>query len=449
MGSISDLVGTISNPANGSISQNGGSISRPTTGSITTPGANVPVASAVSITGTTTEGQTLTGAYIYSDPQSLPQSGSTYQWVRADDASGTNAANIASATALTYVLQAADVGKYVKFTVTPKNGYVFGSTASSAYSGPIAAAITNPLVTTIYTGTGATKTVTTGVNLSANAGIVWIKDRTAANAHRLFDTVRTATKYLVPNNTASQATNANTLTAFTTAGFTIGNDSIVNTNTNLYASWTLVKTSLVFDIISYVGTGSATTISHNLGAVPEAIIVKKYIGGSTAWTVYFAALGNTSSLQLNTTGVATLLQTFWNSTTPTSSVFSVGADDAVNNSGDTFMAYLFATKSGISKVGSYIGTGADQDINCGFTTGVSWVMIKRTITGVGDWFIWDSVRGISSGNDPYLVSNAPVAAEVTGTDYVDTVSTGFTVKAAAPAALNNLGDTYVFIAFAV
>ncbi len=414
-------------------------------------GANptiAPGASSVTITGTTTEAQTLTGHYTYTDPQGLPESGTTYQWVRADDASGTNAANIASATALTYVLQAADVNKYVKFTVTPRNGFVSGSTASSAYSGPIASAATNPLVTTLYTGNGATQTITTNANLSANAGAIWIKDRTAANANRFFDTVRAATKYLVTNNTASQATNANTLTAFTAAGFSVGTDSIVNTNGNTYVAWSFIKTSLVFDIISYVGTGIATTVAHNLGAAPEAIMIKKYIGGSTAWTVYFSALGNTSSLQLNSSGVAQLLQTFWNSTTPTSSVFSVGADDAVNNSGDTFMAYLFATKAGVSKVGSYIGTGADQNINCGFTTGVSWVIIKRTITAVGDWYIWDSVRGISSGNDPYLLADS-TAAEVTGTNYVDTVSTGFTVKAAAPAALNNLGDTYVFIAFAV
>jgi hypothetical protein len=117
---------------------------------------------------------------------------------------------------------------------------------------------------------------------------------------------------------------------------------------------------------------------------------------------------------------------------------------ATNGSGFTFVAYLFASCPGVSKVGSYTGTGALQTINCGFTGGARFVLIKRT-DSTGDWFVYDSARGITSGNDPYLLLNI-TAAEVTGTNYVDTTSVGFQVTAAAPAGLNANGGTFVFLA---
>jgi hypothetical protein len=100
----------------------------------------------------------------------------------------------------------------------------------------------------------------------------------------------------------------------------------------------------------------------------------------------------------------------------------------------------------VSKVGSYTGTGALQTINCAFTTGARFVLIKRT-DSTGDWFVWDSARGISSGTDPYLLLN-DLSAEVTGTNYVDTDTTGFKVTAAAPAGINASGGTYIFLAIA-
>jgi hypothetical protein len=116
------------------------------------------------------------------------------------------------------------------------------------------------------------------------------------------------------------------------------------------------------------------------------------------------------------------------------------------NIGGTFVTYLFATVAGVSKVGSYTGTGALQTINCGFTSGARFVMIKRT-DSTGGWFYYDSVRGITSGNDPYLFFNVS-DAQVTGTNYVDTDTTGFKVTAAAPVALNASGGTYLFLAIA-
>jgi hypothetical protein len=112
----------------------------------------------------------------------------------------------------------------------------------------------------------------------------------------------------------------------------------------------------------------------------------------------------------------------------------------------TYVAYLFATCAGVSKVGSYTGTGTTQTINCGFTAGARFVLIKRT-DSTGDWYVWDSARGIVAGNDPYLLFNS-VAAEVTNTDYIDTAATGFEISSTAPAAINANGGSFVFLAIA-
>jgi hypothetical protein len=138
--------------------------------------------------------------------------------------------------------------------------------------------------------------------------------------------------------------------------------------------------------------------------------------------------------------------TIWNNTDPTSTVFSVGTNSTVNASGGTYVAYLFASCPGVSKVGSYTGNGSSQTINCAFTTGSRFVMIKRT-DSTGDWYVWDSARGIVAGNDPYLALNS-TAAEVTSNDSVDTDNTGFVVNQVAASNVNVNGATYIFLAIA-
>ena len=127
-------------------------------------------------------------------------------------------------------------------------------------------------------------------------------------------------------------------------------------------------------------------------------------------------------------------------------MFTLGDDSNVNASSSTYMAYLFATVAGISKVGSYSGTGSDVNVDCGFSAGARFILIKRS-DSTGDWYLYDSVRGIVAGNDPYLLLNSN-AAQVTSTDYIDPLSSGFTVTSSAPAALNTSGGTYVFYAIA-
>ena len=204
-----------------------------------------------------------------------------------------------------------------------------------------------------------------------------------------------------------------------------------------------------FDEVCYTGTGSPTTITHNLSVVPELIIVKSRIAtaGDPNWTCYSAALGTSFYVRLNQ-DLAKLSagSTYWNSTSPTSTVFSVGDGNGINTSGVTYVAYLFATAAGVSKVGSYTGTGTTQTINCGFTAGARFVLIKRT-DSTGDWYVWDSARGIVAGNDPYLLLNS-TAAEVTGTDYVDTAASGFEISSTAPAAINANGGSFIFLSIA-
>ena len=122
------------------------------------------------------------------------------------------------------------------------------------------------------------------------------------------------------------------------------------------------------------------------------------------------------------------------------------ANDRKVNWNYNYVAYLFATLAGVSKVGTYSGTGNDVNVDCGFTSGARFVLVKRTDSS-GDWYHWDSESGIVAGNDPYLLLNSD-AAQVTNTDYIDPLSSGFTITSGAPSDLNTSGGTYFFLAIA-
>jgi hypothetical protein len=233
-------------------------------------------------------------------------------------------------------------------------------------------------------------------------------------------------------------------------GVQYGTSDRTNASGNTYINWYFKRAPSFFDEVCYTGTGVAMTVTHNLGVIPELMIVKSRSNGGTSqyfWAVYVAPLGNTANLILDSTDAIATGNLVWNNTSPTSSVFTVGQYNRSGASGVTYVAYLFATLASVSKVGSYTGTGALQTVNCGFTSGARFVLIKRS-DSTGDWYMYDSVRGITSGNDPYLFANGPDAVEVTGTNYVDTDTTGFKVTAAAPAGLNANGGTYIFLAIA-
>ena len=210
-------------------------------------------------------------------------------------------------------------------------------------------------------------------------------------------------------------------------------------------SWMFRRAPGFFDVVTYDGNNNNRTINHNLGVPPELMLVK---GRSFAdsWAVYNKISG---ALYTNTfTGNSSFYRssTRWNDTEPTSTVFSLGTDNSVNKSSNTHIAILFASLDGISKVGSYTGTGNDVNVDCGFTAGARFVLVKR-MDNQGEWYVWDTDRGIVSGNDPYLMTNL-MNAEVTNTDYIDPLNAGFTITSSAPSALNANGVTYLFLAIA-
>ena len=201
-----------------------------------------------------------------------------------------------------------------------------------------------------------------------------------------------------------------------------------------------------FDVCCYSGTGSARTVAHNLGAVPEMMWVKAR-NATQKWAVYHSAMGNTKYVRLNDSTDAITSSTRWNDTTPTASVFTVGTDSQVNNSSYNYIAYLFATVAGVSKVGSYTGTGSDIDIDCGFTSGARFVLIKN-INAAEHWFVFDSVRGITtSTSDPFLYLSL-TNAQGTNTEIdIDPLDSGFKV-AGGGTQINGNGDTHIFYAIA-
>jgi hypothetical protein len=203
-----------------------------------------------------------------------------------------------------------------------------------------------------------------------------------------------------------------------------------------------------FDVVCYTGTGAVRTVTHNLTVVPELMIVKKRDSATASfgWAVWNTTFTTTNQiLILESTDSVTGSGAF-NSTPPSASVFTVGSNIYTNLSGSTYVAYLFASCPGVSKVGSFTGTGATQVINCGFTGGARFVLIKSTSIS-GDWYVWDSARGIVAGNDPYLRLNS-AAAEVTGTDWVDTAASGFELSNAGGNLANSSGVSYIFLAIA-
>ena len=208
------------------------------------------------------------------------------------------------------------------------------------------------------------------------------------------------------------------------------------------------------DVVTYVGNDAAgRNIGHNLEAVPEIMIAKVRSTSHASysyWAVYYkssTAGGATKYLILNEDDGETTHSTVpWNGTDPTSTQFTVYNSWAVNRGGYNYVNFLFTTLPGISKVGTYSGTGNAINIDCGFTNGARFVMIKRT-NGTGDWYYWDTFNGIVSGNDSYSRLNLS-PSRVTGTDYIDPNVYGFTVTSSAPAALNATGGTYLFLAIA-
>jgi len=294
----------------------------------------------------------------------------------------------------------------------------------------------------LYTGNGSTQTIS-GYGFSPD--LVWLKERSAGSSHRLIDTVRGANKELYSDLTNAEFTDTDSLTAFTSNGFSLGAEAGINNNASTYVAWCWNESATPgFDIVTYTGNGTAgRTISHNLGVAPSLIIAKGRTNVDN-WPVGHASRGWDRHFTLNTTAAEAVTNTTWNNTAPTSSVFTVGSDTRINQNTITYVAYLWSEVSGFSKFGSYTGNGSTDGpfVYCGFRP--KFIMIKASSTTSG-WLMIDTSRQDYNVFGPYLLANTS-DSETTGTTVFDVLSNGFKMRSAST--LNTSSATYIFAAFA-
>ncbi len=353
----------------------------------------------------------------------------------------------------------------------------FAGTPTSGFTALNASNIPDPTITdpsahfqtTLYTGNASTQEVNQSGNSNFEPGFVWIKTRSNAASHALFDQVRGVNKQLRSDSSGAEYTAySDLLTAFDADGFTLGADATVNNvnvNTYTYAAWqwaadgttgssnsdgsitstVSANTTSGFSIVKYTGTGANATVGHGLGAVPKMILIKDTTNVES-WIVYHEAVGNDGNLYLNLTN-AKATQAIFQNTTPTSSVFYLGTTDGANKASGVHVAYCFAEIPGYSSIGSYTGNGSTDGsfVYTGFKP--AFVILKRTNTAQ-EWQLYDNQR------DPYNVANHKLepnssnAESILTTDNnLDFLSNGFKLRQ-GNGGMNASGSTYIYMAFA-
>ena len=327
--------------------------------------------------------------------------------------------------------------------------------------------------TKLYTGDGsATQAQTFDGSEDMQPDWVWIKSRSNAEAHSLTDSVRGVTKWLESNSTAAEQTNANTMKAFGTDGFSVGLAGSVGDTGQTYVAWcwkagttsgittngatTITPSPYSFNadagfaILKYAGNGTAgAKVAHGMGKVPKFIITKRIDEGAESWTSYTSVTGNTKFINFNSTGAPGTATNRWNDTDPDTVNFTLGSEGSVNASGQPLMAWCFADVQGYQKVGSYTGN-ANADgtfVYTGFSP--SFVMARIT-SGTGNVNIFDIKRTDSGGGniiDKRIKANS-TAAEIDGTaNQVDFLANGFKWRGTDDDT-NISGGTFVYLAIA-
>jgi len=389
-------------------------------------------------------------------------------------ASGTNAqfTSIASGTyAVVVTPYSNDASNYTDFSLNAGQR-PFAYTAPSGFKALCTTNLPEPTIAdgstamdvALYTGNGSTQTIS-GLNFSPD--FIWFKARSSALSHQIFDQIRGVTKVLFSDSTAGEGTETDRLTAFNSDGFTLGTDAAgrVNGSGTTYVAWTWdagsstvsntdgsitssvrANASAGFSIVSYTGTGSLATIGHGLNAAPELILVKSRTNAEN-WAVYSKAAGAANRLILNLTVSAASGNEYWNSTDPTSSVFTVNTVGQANGSGQNYVAYCFAPVDGYSSFGSYTGNGSTDGtfVYTGFRP--RWIMIKNSSASSDSWVMHDTARNTYNVVDALLMPNQSTQ-ETTSTNYHhDILSNGFKLRTAL-SAYNSSGATYIYAAFA-
>ena len=250
--------------------------------------------------------------------------------------------------------------------------------------------------TFLYKGAGSTNTITNNIDLT-EGGLVWVKRRDGSYKHGLYDTVRGVHKRLSSNANTAEVTDTAGITGFTATGFTTGDANDVNGNNDTYSSWSFRK-SPMFDIVEYQGTGSAKTVAHSLGSIPGLILIKA-TDSSENWRVYHTSLTATHHLVLNTTNQAYTGAAHFNDTNPTASVFSVGTDDAVNQDGKNFVAYVFGGGESTNALARSVDFDGSDDY-------LSWAASSDFAFGTGAYTVefWLKPDTLSAGANFFNVA---------------------------------------------
>jgi hypothetical protein len=357
------------------------------------------------------------------------------------------------------------------FSYTPPTGFV----ALNTYNLPTSTIVKGNTVmdATLYTGTGASLSVTNTASFKPD--LVWVKSRSAATENRLTDSVRGVTKALVSSATAAESTDTQGLTAFGSAGFTVGTNTDYNNSAATYVAWqwqagqgssssntngtitstVSVNASAGFSIVSYTGTGSGATVGHGLGVAPSVIICKNR-SASGAWHSYFSAISGMQNgyIVLNSSAAFfTPNTTVWNGIQPTSTTFSIGTDSGVNGSGNAQIAYCWTPIAGYSAFGSYTGNGSTDGsfVYTGFRP--KFVMIKVT-SAAQPWIIIDTARNTYNVAGDYLMADSSSAenalSPISTATALDILSNGFKLRnnASSSGYTNASSATYIYMAFA-
>jgi len=318
--------------------------------------------------------------------------------------------------------------------------------------------------TKLYTGNSSTQSITFDGSENMQPDWVWCKARSQSDNSAIFDSVRGGQKQLRSNTADDEFTRTNAISSFDSDGFTMGSQPEMNSNSVTYVAWNWkaggsassngngsitssvsANTTAGLSIVSYTGNGTAgATVGHGLGVAPEAIILKSRSTNGAQWTVYHQGMGNTKGMQLDTTAAAGTSTLYWNDTTPSSTVFTLGAGGDPNGSGGSIIAYCFAGKQGYSKYGSYTGNGNSDGtfVYTGFRP--AWILYKNTSTA-DSWFLHDNKR--QGFNDDNELMFADITQGESTVNRIRILSNGFKALD-SDKGVNKSGDTYIYWAIA-
>ena len=329
---------------------------------------------------------------------------------------------------------------------------------------------TNYFNTTLWTGDGNSTQNITGTGF--NADFIWLKGRSGAGDHQVYDQVRGAQKMIRPNSTGAESDNSIGLTAFGSDGFTMGSDMTGNGSTFVSWNWKAGTTSGLsggtitpssysisaasgFGIYKYTGTGSNGTIAHGLGTKPSFIIVKKVAGGTDKWTMYYNPLGGTSpqtqidgqegrAVFFDTGGFSTS-DTYWNggSGPATNTVFNLGTTGVVNESGHTYIAYAFADVIGYQRFCGWYAT-ANSDGPFLYTGFKPAFFIMFNINNSSRWQMADNKRNPSNQIDKKLSPANNNAENTTGDIGCDFLSNGIKIRAGSTSDINYANNNMMY-----